>query len=86
MTWNPDALLYYRKEIAGMSLRVAAQHLGVTFGAIGAWERGEKHPMAERLGDIAELYGCEVNDFFAPVPEDEEPAKPISVSCLTHVS
>ena len=85
MTWNHKALLYFRNK-ANMSLREVAGYLGVTFGAIASWERGEKHPMAERLGDIAELYGCEVNDFYAPVPEDEPPAKPISVSSLTHVS
>lgn len=50
------------KKLAGLRVRAGltqtdvAKALGVTQGAISAWERGEKKPTLDRLPLLAKLY------------------------------
>ena len=46
---------------AGLTMRQAAEALGVTRTAVWSWEHG-KFPRVSRLHEVAALYGCEVED------------------------
>lgn len=51
------------KKLAGLRVRAGltqtdvAKVIGVTQGAISAWERGEKKPTLDKLPTLAKLYG-----------------------------
>lgn len=47
---------------AGLTQAQAAEKLGVDQSAICHWENGHNLPRLRRLKQIADLYGCEVNE------------------------
>lgn len=46
------------RERTGLSVSEAARRLKVTRGAVSQWELGISMPSVERVGRLAELYGC----------------------------
>lgn len=50
------------RQAAGFSAKEAAEKLGVTDVSVYMWETGEWNPLAKRLPEIAELYGCTVDE------------------------
>lgn len=56
----------------GMSVREAAKRLLVTDAAIYMWETGQMNPRADRLPEIAALYGVSVDELLAGKEEDHD--------------
>ncbi len=52
------------RVLSELSQKEAADLLGVKQVSVWQWEHGVTYPKAERLPEIAKLYGCSVNDFF----------------------
>lgn len=52
------------RVLAELSQKQAADKLGVKQVSVWQWEHGVTYPKAERLPEIAKLYGCSVSDFF----------------------
>lgn len=51
----------YRRD-AQMSQESVAARIGITQQAVAKWEAGEALPRAERLTQLAKLYGCTVDE------------------------
>ncbi|MBO5122497.1 MAG: helix-turn-helix transcriptional regulator [Oscillospiraceae bacterium] len=47
---------------ANMSQAVAAKALGVGESTLAKWESGDTCPRADRMHDICDLYGCQIDD------------------------
>ena len=47
---------------AELSVRQISEKLNVTGAAVYMWETGTQAPRASRLPEIAELYGCTVDE------------------------
>lgn len=47
---------------AGLTAGDAAKSLGVSVQAVYQWEAGSMVPRTQRLVQLAELYGCSVDD------------------------
>ena len=45
------------RERAGMPVEAVAKALGVSYGAVYRWERGEADPKIEQLAELAHLFG-----------------------------
>lgn len=50
------------RESAGLTVKQAAQALGVSIVSVYKWERGENYPEGRRLNSIANLYRCTVDN------------------------
>lgn len=55
------SFLACRKK-AGLTQVEAANSLGVSDAAVCQWEKGETMPTGKRLPEIANLYGCTIDD------------------------
>lgn len=53
-----------RTEKGLTALKLAAI-MGVSFQAVGKWERGEAMPRADQLPKLAEAFGCKIDDLYA---------------------
>ena len=51
---------------AGLSQAVVADKLGIKPAAVSQWENGKTKPSADKLLEIAELYGCTVEELLRP--------------------
>ena len=51
---------------AGLSQAAAAKQLGVSAASVSQWETGKTMPDSKRLLDIANLYGCTVDQLLSP--------------------
>lgn len=52
------------RKARGMSQTELAELLGVTFGAVSAWELGLKYPSADKLPDIARSLQCTIDELY----------------------
>ena len=52
------------REKAELTQVEAAKELNVSQGAISNWENGISLPVADKLPEIARLYGCTIDDLF----------------------
>ena len=64
------SFLQARKN-AGLTQAVVAEKLGITAASVCQWETGKNLPRAEKLPEIATLYGCAVNDLLSDNPASE---------------
>ena len=62
---------YQARKKAGLTQAVVAEKLGITAASVCQWETGKNLPRAEKLPEIAALYGCTVNDLLADNPASE---------------
>ena len=62
---------YQARKKAGLTQAVVAEKLGITAASVCQWETGKNLPRAEKLPEIATLYGCTVNDLLADNPTSE---------------
>ena len=53
------------RERAGIKAEKAATELSVSISTLFSWERGNTSPDADRLKDMARLYGVSVNHLLA---------------------
>ena len=58
----------------GYSLRKAAELSGISFSALGRFERGERFPEPETLDKLASLYSIAVADLFRAGGAEEKAA------------
>lgn len=50
------------RKKSGLSQAEVAMRLGISAAAVCQWETGNTAPDARRLPEIAELYGCTVDE------------------------
>lgn len=50
------------RMLANLTQEDAARSLNVSRSTISMWETGESMPRADKLGALAKLYGCTVDD------------------------
>lgn len=67
--FSPD-LLRKRRDGAGLSRTGLGFHLERSEQTIWQWERGLTRPRADQLGQLAQVLGCSVDDFFTPENND----------------
>lgn len=60
-----------RRKAAGLSQEELAAAVGCTYQAVGAWERGDVLPTAERLPALAEALGCSIDDLYRKYEEKD---------------
>ena len=53
------------REKAGLTLLEAADKLGCNHTAIVGWEKGKWLPRTAKLKEIAEVYGCTVEELLS---------------------
>lgn len=63
-TFSPDQLIGMRKR-AGLKQQDLADALGVTQAAVSEWERGRSRPEINKLPELAEVLGCNMEDLFS---------------------
>lgn len=51
---------------AGLSQAAVADKLGIKPASVSQWETGKTAPKADRLLEIAALYGCTVEELLVP--------------------
>ena len=54
---------------AGLSQAAVAEKMGISAASVCQWETGKSLPRADKLPEIAALYGCTVDELLA----DETP-------------
>lgn len=52
---------------AGLTQKKVAEALGTAQSTIAMWENGISLPRADKLPEIAKLYGCTVDELFGEV-------------------
>lgn len=61
-----------RRKAAGLSQEELAAAVGCTYQAVGAWERGDVTPTAERLPEVARALGCSIDDLYKDFNPEED--------------
>lgn len=51
-----------RRKLANLTMAKAAEILDVTPAAVCQWESGKTMPKAEKLPEIAKVYGCTIDE------------------------
>ena len=52
------------RERAGFTQAEVAESLGIAQSTIAMWENGTNQPRADKLPQLAKLYGCKIDDLF----------------------
>ena len=50
------------REAAGMSQQELADKVGVKRSAVAMWETGKAMPRADKLAEMAQLFGCSIEE------------------------
>ena len=53
------------REAAGMSQQELAEKMKVTQSAVANWENGETRPRVDKLAEMAELFGCSMDELMS---------------------
>lgn len=61
-----------RRKAAGLTQEAMAAAVGCTYQAVGAWERGDVLPTADRLPAIAWALGCSIDDLYKNFNDQED--------------
>lgn len=72
-----------RRKAAGLSQTELAARVGATFQAVGAWERGETLPSADKLPEIARALGCSIDELFTDTSSGTGGASPAPTDDFT---
>jgi len=62
------------RENAGLSKVEVARHLDVGISAVCHWESGKAIPRADKLPELADLFGCSIDALFGRDPPDGKSA------------
>ena len=54
------------RAYADMTLKEAAEQIGINYTTLQNWEKGKTVPKATQLSRMAELYGIRSEDIFLP--------------------
>lgn len=63
----------WRRVRARLSQSECAEAVGVTTATWCFWETGKRTPRANKLGEIAALFGCSIDGLYSPaeiIPEE----------------
>ena len=71
--FNPTRLVEARKR-RGLRRERAAVTVDRSAGTITLWEHGRIRPNAEQLATLANLYGCDVDEFYDVTSDGEDAA------------
>ena len=55
-----------------LSQKRVAEMFSISPQSISKWERGEGYPSIEYLPELAEVFHCNINEFFLPLPDEED--------------
>ena len=66
------AFLGQRRKELGLTQKELAQRLFVTDSAVSKWERGLAKPRADKLPQLAKLYGCTIEELLADDVDEVE--------------
>ena len=58
------------REAAGLSKAEVARAMQVAFAAVLKWESGAAMPRAEKLPQLADLYGCSIDALYGRDPPE----------------
>ena len=58
------------RKAAGLTQAAVGKHFGISDSAVAQWENGKTQPVGKLLPQIADLYGCTIDDLFK---QDEDP-------------
>lgn len=58
------------REKAGYSKADLARIFKVDFASVARWEYGEALPKAKRLPELADLFGCTIDELYGRQPPD----------------
>ena len=61
------------RAFTGLTQRELARAVGVSQGAVAQWEREASAPRNHLLPRIAAAFGVDLERFWGPLPETEEP-------------
>lgn len=53
----------------GITQKDFAERLGVTQGAVSQWEKGFSRPSIDKLSQIVNILGCNIDDLFSSKAE-----------------
>lgn len=56
---------------ANLSQAAVAEKFGISAAAVSQWETGKTIPRGEKLREIAEMYGCTVDELLTDNKESE---------------
>jgi transcriptional regulator with XRE-family HTH domain len=56
---------------ANLSQAAVAEKFGISAAAVSQWETGKTIPRGEKLREIAEMYGCTVDELLTDDKESE---------------
>ena len=59
------------REGARMTQQELATALGINRSTVAMWETGQSHPRAQKLQELARVFGCTVDELLAG-PETEQ--------------
>ena len=51
---------------AGLSQAAVAERLGISAASVCQWETGKNLPRSDKLIEIADLYGCTIDELLRP--------------------
>lgn len=55
-----------------LSQKRVAEMFSISPQSISKWERGEGYPSIEYLPELAEVFHCNIDEFFLPLPDEED--------------
>ena len=64
---------HYRKA-SGLTQKEVGERVGVSGGAVSAWECGRTEPTIEQSFELANIFGCTVVELFGK-PDDKQMAR-----------
>jgi transcriptional regulator with XRE-family HTH domain len=64
-----------RRKASGHSTTQVGYHVSRSSSLVQLWELGYREPTAPMLVELAELYACDVRDFFTEVGDDQAVAQ-----------
>ena len=59
------------RESAGLTQDAVAEHLKIQRTTVSMWESGDAKPRADKLPQLAKLYGCTIDDLFKQDTDDK---------------
>ncbi len=61
-----------RRLACGLSQKQVADRLRITPQSVSKWEKGDALPSIQYLPMLADCLNCDINAFFAPIPEESK--------------
>ena len=60
------------RKVKGLTQSQLGERLNISFQAVSKWERGLAKPRADKLPQLAKLYGCTIEELLADDVDEVE--------------